>query len=166
LAKICLKFLVGARLEREREHDDPLVRHRPVLDSRPAPPDRGGASGHGLEPHGRQGRGPRWAILTKDIRAYQLEALTAALKPGDIAGVDAARRPACRHRQACLEKGAHFVSSSSYIAPEMRALDQAFREAGLVSINEVGLDPGIDHLMAHDLVARYRASRPITPTTC
>ena len=25
-------------------------------------------------------------------------------------------------------------------------------------VNEVGLDPGIDHLMAHDLVARYRAS--------
>ena len=25
-------------------------------------------------------------------------------------------------------------------------------------MNEVGLDPGIDHLMAHDLVARYRAS--------
>jgi saccharopine dehydrogenase-like NADP-dependent oxidoreductase len=36
---------------------------------------------------------------------------------------------------------------------------QAFREAGLVSVNEVGLDPGIDHLMAHDLVARYRASK-------
>jgi saccharopine dehydrogenase-like NADP-dependent oxidoreductase len=95
--------------------------------------------------------------IATDIRAYTLEALTAALRPGDVA---VSMLPADQHvaiAQACLSKGAHFVSSS-YIAPEMRALDQAFREAGLVSVNEVGLDPGIDHLMAHDLVGRYRAS--------
>ena len=96
--------------------------------------------------------------LTQDIRAYTLEALTAALAPGDVA---ISMLPADQHvpiAKACLAKGAHFVSSS-YIAPEMRDLDQAFREAGLVSVNEVGLDPGIDPLMAHDLVARYRASK-------
>ena len=95
--------------------------------------------------------------LTADIRPYTLAALTAALAPGDIA---ISMLPADQHveiAKACLENGAHFVSSS-YIAPEMRALDDAFRDAGLVSVNEVGLDPGIDHLMAHDLVARYRAS--------
>lgn len=95
--------------------------------------------------------------LGADVRAYSLEALTAALAPGDVA---ISMLPADQHvaiANACLQKGAHFVSSS-YIAPEMRALDTAFREAGLVSVNEVGLDPGIDHLMAHDLVARYRAS--------
>ena len=91
--------------------------------------------------------------LTQDIRAFSLEALGAALKPGDIA---VSMLPADQHvgiAKLCLEKGANFCSSS-YIAPEMRALDEAFREAGLVSVNEVGLDPGIDHLMAHDLVAR------------
>ncbi len=96
--------------------------------------------------------------LTRDIRAFSLEALAKALQPGDIA---VSMLPADQHvpiAKLCLEKGAHFASSS-YIAPEMRALDQAFREAGLTSINEVGLDPGIDHLMAHDLVARYRASK-------
>ncbi len=95
--------------------------------------------------------------LTTDIRAFSLEALTAALQPGDVA---VSMLPADRHvaiAQACLAKGAHFVSSS-YIAPEMRALDGAFRAGGLVSLNEIGLDPGIDHLMAHDLVADYRAS--------
>ncbi len=95
--------------------------------------------------------------LTEDIRAYSLEALTAALEPGDVA---ISMLPADQHvaiANACLQRGAHFVSSS-YIAPEMRELDQAFRDKGLVSVNEVGLDPGIDHLMAHDLVARYRAS--------
>ena len=96
--------------------------------------------------------------IAGDIRAYALEALTGALKPGDIA---ISMLTADHHvgiARACLEKGAHFVSSS-YIAPEMRALDEEFRHKGLVSVNEVGLDPGIDHLMAHDLVARYRASK-------
>ena len=96
--------------------------------------------------------------LTQDIHAYTLEALAAALAPGDIA---ISMLPADQHvaiAKVCLEKGAHFVSSS-YIAPEMKALDAEFRAKGLVSINEVGLDPGIDHLMAHDLVARYRASK-------
>jgi len=95
--------------------------------------------------------------LAADIRPYALDALTAALTPGDIA---ISMLPADQHvaiATACLGKSAHFVSSS-YIAPEMRELDAAFRDAGLVSLNEVGLDPGIDHLMAHDLVARYRAS--------
>jgi len=59
--------------------------------------------------------------------------------------------------ELCLSKGAHFVSSS-YIAPEMRALDEAARDHGLSLVNEIGLDPGIDHLMAHHLVAEYRAS--------
>lgn len=100
--------------------------------------------------------------VAQDIRAYTLEALTAALEPGDIA---ISMLPADQHvaiATACLVKGANFVSSS-YIAPEMQALDAAFRDAGLVSQNEIGLDPGIDHLMAHDLVARYRASRVYAP---
>ncbi len=100
--------------------------------------------------------------LTADIRPYSLPALTEALQPGDVA---ISMLPADQHvaiAQACLSKGANFVSSS-YIAPEMRALDEAFVAAGLASVNEVGLDPGIDHLMAHDLVARYRASAAFDP---
>ena len=100
--------------------------------------------------------------LTGDIRPYSLEALSAALQPGDLA---VSMLPADHHvsiAKACLAKGASFVSSS-YIAPEMRALDDEFKVKGLVSVNEVGLDPGIDHLMAHDLVARYRASKSHDP---
>ncbi|MDO8882362.1 saccharopine dehydrogenase family protein, partial [Pseudotabrizicola sp.] len=95
--------------------------------------------------------------IATDIRAFTTQALADALQPGDIA---ISMLPADQHvpiAQLCLEKGANFVSSS-YIAPDMRALDAEFREKGLVSLNEIGLDPGIDHLMAHDLVARYRAS--------
>jgi saccharopine dehydrogenase (NADP+, L-glutamate forming) len=64
--------------------------------------------------------------------------------------------------EAAIAAGAHFVSSS-YISPEMRALDAAAKEAGVALVNEVGLDPGIDHLMAHKLMADYRASDAFDP---
>lgn len=96
--------------------------------------------------------------ITDDIRPYSIEALTEALKSGDVA---VSMLPADHHvpiAEACLSTGAHFVSSS-YIAPEMRDLDEDARVKGLVLVNEVGLDPGIDHLMAHWLVADYRRSK-------
>ena len=95
--------------------------------------------------------------IANDIRAFDIDALADALSPGDVA---VSMLPGNMHvpvAKTCLAKGAHFVSSS-YIAPEMRDLNAQFKEAGLSSVNEVGLDPGIDHLMAHWLVADYRAS--------
>lgn len=100
--------------------------------------------------------------LTTDIRTFDLGAVTAATQPGDIV---VSMLPGDWHvplAEMCLAQNAHFVSSS-YIAPEMRALDQAVRDAGLSFVNEVGLDPGIDHLMAHKLVADYRASDAYAP---
>ena len=46
-----------------------------------------------------------------------------------------------------LEAKRHFVTTS-YISDEMRALDGAVRKAGLTFLNEVGLDPGLDHMSA------------------
>ena len=100
--------------------------------------------------------------LTEDIRAFDLDALAAALAPGDIV---VSMLPGDWHvpiAEAAIAAGAHFVSSS-YIAPEMRALDAQARAAGVALVNEVGLDPGIDHLMAHRLVADYRASDAFDP---
>lgn len=90
-----------------------------------------------------------------DLRAYDPDALAAAVAAGDIV---VSMLPADHHLQLaelCIAKGANFVSSS-YIAPVMRDLDPAAKAAGVALVNEVGLDPGIDHLMAHDLVAEYR----------
>lgn len=94
--------------------------------------------------------------LTTDIRAFSPEALVDAVAQGDII---VSMLPADRHvplAELAISKGAHFVSSS-YISPDMAGLDGAARTAGVALVNEVGLDPGIDHLMAHDLVADYRA---------
>ena len=52
--------------------------------------------------------------------------------------------------ELCLSLNAHFVSSS-YISDEMRALDDNAKEKKLCFVNEVGLDPGIDHSMSHAL---------------
>lgn len=93
--------------------------------------------------------------LTDDIRAYSPEALQAALTKGDIV---VSMLPADQHpplARMAIAKGAHFVSSS-YISPEMAALDGDARAAGVALVNEVGLDPGIDHLMAHELVGDFR----------
>lgn len=118
------------------------------------------AAGHNVTVWNRTPEKARAEVgdIASDIRAYSLEALTEALKSGDVA---VSMLPADHHvpiAQACLDRGAHFVSSS-YIAPEMHALDEAARERGLVLVNEVGLDPGLDHLMAHWLVSDYRKSK-------
>jgi saccharopine dehydrogenase (NADP+, L-glutamate forming) len=95
--------------------------------------------------------------LTDDIRAFDIDALGAVLEKGDVI---VSMLPGDWHvplAELAISKEANFVSSS-YIAPEMRALDDKAREAGVALVNEVGLDPGIDHLMAHALIADYRAS--------
>ena len=95
--------------------------------------------------------------LTKRIQAFDIDLLGAELQPGDVV---VSMLPGDWHvplAELCIAKGAHFVSSS-YIAPEMAALDAQAKMAGVALVNEVGLDPGIDHLMAHWLVADYRAS--------
>ena len=40
----------------------------------------------------------------------------------------------------------------------MRALNDAAKEKNLCFVNEVGLDPGIDHSMSHALVDDYKNS--------
>lgn len=95
--------------------------------------------------------------LTDNIKAFDIDVLSSELAAGDVV---VSMLPGDWHvplAELCISKGANFVSSS-YIAPEMRALDDAAKAAGVAVVNEVGLDPGIDHLMAHHLVADYRSS--------
>ena len=45
-------------------------------------------------------------------------------------------------------KGKTHVVTPSYVPPAIRELDEEAKKAGVVVLNEVGLDPGIDHLYA------------------
>ncbi|PIE15433.1 MAG: saccharopine dehydrogenase [Rhodobacterales bacterium] len=100
--------------------------------------------------------------ITRRIIPFAFETLAAELQAGDVL---VSMLPGDWHpklAELCIQKGAHFVSSS-YISPQMRDLDAAARQAGVALVNEVGLDPGIDHLMAHWLVADYRNSAGYKP---
>ncbi|MAB06786.1 MAG: saccharopine dehydrogenase [Rhodobacteraceae bacterium] len=100
--------------------------------------------------------------LTDNIRVFDPTMLKEVVEAGDVV---VSMLPATWHvplAEMAVEQGAHFVSSS-YIAPEMRDLDSAAKAAGVPLVNEVGLDPGIDHLMAHDLMRAYRESDAFDP---
>ena len=44
----------------------------------------------------------------------------------------------------------------SYLSPEIKAMDSAAKAAGIPILNELGLDPGIDHLSAMDVIDGLR----------
>lgn len=49
-------------------------------------------------------------------------------------------------------KGKTHVVTTSYVSPAMRELDAEAKGAGIVVMNEIGLDPGIDHLYAVKII--------------
>ena len=100
------------------------------------------------------------ADVNVDIRALTMQELSGAVKEGDIV---VSMLPATMHldiANLCLDQSAHFVSSS-YISPEMAALNEKAVSKSLCFVNEVGLDPGLDHILAHDLIARYEIAKAI-----
>jgi saccharopine dehydrogenase (NADP+, L-glutamate forming) len=56
-----------------------------------------------------------------------------------------------RVARACIDAGTHMISAS-YQTPEMLALDKEAKAAGICIMNEIGLDPGIDHLSAMQII--------------
>mmetsp|Transcript_2195 Transcript_2195/g.6074 ORF Transcript_2195/g.6074 Transcript_2195/m.6074 type:complete len:805 (-) Transcript_2195:1358-3772(-) len=53
--------------------------------------------------------------------------------------------------KVALKHKKHFCTAS-YIAPEMEELDAQAKEAGVVMINECGVDPGLDHMSAQRVI--------------
>ena len=96
--------------------------------------------------------------ITNSIKEFNIHKLENQLEKGDIV---VSMLPGEWHvpiAKLCLKCQSHFVSSS-YISPEMRELHNLALKTGLCLVNEVGLDPGIDHLMAHTLIEDYRNSK-------
>lgn len=56
----------------------------------------------------------------------------------------------------CLAHRRDLVTTS-YVSPEMRALHADASAAGLLLLNECGLDPGVDHMSAMRVFSRLRA---------
>ena len=56
----------------------------------------------------------------------------------------------------CLEKKCHFVTTS-YLSSDIKNLNEQAVAQNLIFVNEVGLDPGIDHFFSHLLVQELKS---------
>ncbi|MEY8849976.1 saccharopine dehydrogenase family protein [Psychroserpens sp. XS_ASV72] len=56
----------------------------------------------------------------------------------------------------CITYGKHMVTAS-YVSNEMEDLDKAAKNKGLVFMNEIGVDPGIDHMSAMKVIDEIRS---------
>lgn len=56
-----------------------------------------------------------------------------------------------RVAEPCVELGKNMVTTS-YVSPAMRTLDAPAKAAGVILLNEIGVDPGIDHMSAMKVI--------------
>ena len=56
----------------------------------------------------------------------------------------------------CITYGKNMVTAS-YVSKEMEELDNAAKNKGLVFMNEIGVDPGIDHMSAMKVIDEIRS---------
>lgn len=67
--------------------------------------------------------------------------------------------PATMHGQVaedCVRFGKHLVTAS-YVSDKMRSLDADAKQKGVILLNEIGLDPGIDHMSAMQIIDDIRS---------
>jgi len=56
----------------------------------------------------------------------------------------------------CVRLGKHMVTAS-YVSDEMNDLNEAAKQKGVVLLNEIGVDPGLDHLSSMDILEKIKA---------
>ncbi len=67
--------------------------------------------------------------------------------------------PARFHRlvaEKCVEYGKHMITAS-YVSQEVKALHEEATNKGLLLLNEIGVDPGIDHMSAMKVIDSIKA---------
>ncbi len=57
--------------------------------------------------------------------------------------------------KACLKHAVNMVTAS-YVSEEVRAMDREAKEKGIIMLNEIGVDPGIDHMSAMQIIDRIK----------
>ena len=55
----------------------------------------------------------------------------------------------------CLELGIN-LATASYVSPELKEMHAAVQDKDLIFLNEIGLDPGIDHMSAMQMINNIR----------
>nr|XP_046249994.1 alpha-aminoadipic semialdehyde synthase, mitochondrial [Scatophagus argus] len=56
----------------------------------------------------------------------------------------------------CINRKVNLVTAS-YLSPAMKELQSSVEEAGITIVNEMGLDPGIDHMLAMECIDQAKA---------
>ena len=56
----------------------------------------------------------------------------------------------------CIKHKKNMVTTS-YVSPEMKALDGEASEAGIIILNEIGVDPGLDHMTAMRIIDKVKS---------
>jgi len=66
--------------------------------------------------------------------------------------------PASMHysvAEACVKFGKNMVTAS-YVSKEIKSLDEEAKNKGVLLLNEIGVDPGIDHMSAMQVIDRIK----------
>lgn len=102
----------------------------------------------------RIGESPNGTALRFDIEKREL--CDAAIKNADV--VISLLPPGFHPRVAelCLAFNKHLFTAS-YISDEMQSYHEEAKKKGLLFMNECGLDPGIDHMSALEIIDRIKS---------
>ena len=109
-----------------------------VIASKPAEGARSMVAGH---PHGR----------VYEIDVLDQAELTPFIQDADLV---VSLLPSVLHvkiARLCLAMGKHLITAS-YTSEEMAALDEEAKKREVLFLNEIGLDPGIDHMSAMKII--------------
>ena len=93
---------------------------------------------------------------SKHGAAFQFNALQPEERWEELQGKDlvVSMLPAHLHVEIvkdCIKLGINVITPS-YVSPEMKELDQAAKDAGILVMNEIGVDPGMDHMSAQKIL--------------
>jgi len=97
-------------------------------------------------------------IKTDNVSAktFNIKEIADKVKQGDIIVSQLTASMHSDIAKICLEKKCHFATTS-YLAPDIKKLNEQAVAQNLIFINEVGLDPGIDHFFSHLLVQELKS---------
>ena len=96
---------------------------------------------------------PRGEALSFDV--LDAAARRAAVKDADLV---ISMLPARFHPEVakdCIELKTHLITPS-YVSPEMKVLAEDAIGAGVIIMNEIGVDPGIDHMSAMQIIHKIQ----------
>ncbi|CAG8729321.1 6489_t:CDS:2, partial [Dentiscutata heterogama] len=91
-----------------------------------------------------------------DLDVHNQENLSKVIQGSDVV---VSFIPAFLHHivaEACIKHKKNMVTAS-YISPAMRELDNKAKQAEIIILNEIGVDPGIDHLSAMKIIDEVKA---------